>query len=119
MPNPLNRQIIRRMIISEMKNIIQDDALFTQREIPGDADDVSASNCGCKSNKTIKEKDCGCGTKRSNISTMIFKRGLYDMIDNAIAIYDAYDDVDQVSADLLEKISNISKDIEIIRRSRL
>ena len=50
---------------------------------------------------------------------MIFKRGLYDMIDNAIAIYDAYDDVDQVSADLLEKISNISKDIEIIRRSRL
>lgn len=118
MTHSLNRRSIRRMIISEMTNIIQDDALFTQREIPGDADESMKSGCGCSMSKAVK-KPCGCNARRSSIDTMMFKRGLYDMINNTIAIYDAYDDVDQVSSDLLEKISKLSKDIEIIRRSRL
>lgn len=104
-----------------MSSILNDDALYTQREIPGNADEeMAASSCGCqkKIEKERKERSCGC-KKGSQINTMMFKRNLYDMIDDVISLYDHYDDADDVSNDIVEKIARISDDIASLRKTTI
>lgn len=121
MHKSLSRFQLRRQILREMSSILNDDALYTQREIPGDADEeMAASSCGCqkKIEKERKERSCGC-KKGSQINTMMFKRNLYDMIDDVISLYDRYDDADDVSSDIVEKISRISDDIAMLRKTTI
>lgn len=117
----LNRILIRRHILKEMMHALNDDSLFTQREIPGDADEkmVTVSSCGCqKKTPQPAPKPCGCGS-RSKIDTMMFKRNLYDMIDDVINLYDRYDDSDDVSSDIIEKVAGISADISNLRKTTI
>lgn len=121
MHKSLSRTQLRRQILREMSSILNDDALFTQREIPGDADEKdTAPSCGCqnKVKKTQESYNCGC-KKGSQISTMMFKRNLYDMIDDVISLYDHYDDADDVSNDIVEKIARISDDIASLRKTTI
>lgn len=116
----LNRARIRRHILNEMAKVINDDALFVQREIPGDADEEmsTSSSCGCQKKPQTAKKPCGCGS-RSKIDTMMFKRNLYDMIDDVICLYDKYDDSDDVSADIIEKVAGISAGISELRKTAI
>jgi hypothetical protein len=105
------------MVLREMSSLLSDDALFTHHDPPGDADEAP---CGCqnKVKKTQEAHDCGC-KKGSQISTMMFKRNLYDMIDDVISLYDHYDDADEVSNDIVEKIAHISDDIASLRKTTI
>ena len=86
-----------------VREIISDDALFRQREIPGDADEPT-SDCG---------GDCGCETCSGGEDYVTPKYALYSMIGDAIGLYD---DMDDDAFDDDEENELIMKIAEVIRR---
>ncbi len=117
MATKINRTAIRRAILREMKDIIADDALFTHKDAPGDAPvgdiDESDGDCGCGCGGALG----GCGDKKMGTATgtALFKRSLYEIIEDAINIYDQYDDADEISEDMIRDIAKAHNVIHKIR----
>ena len=68
-----------------VRAMLQDDALYTRRDLPGDADDPTDEDecdCGCNSCNHSDEED----------DYVTPKYALYSMIGDAINIYDQMDD---------------------------
>jgi len=62
-----------------IRAIIQDDALYKRRDLPGDLDEPKPSSC---------EKSCACQSCSQNDDFVTPKHALYSMIGDAISIYD-------------------------------
>jgi Fe-S cluster biogenesis protein NfuA len=112
---------LRRFILKEMADVLADDALFTkqtpQDDSPvGDVDDETVDeggDCGCGCGGAPG----GCGGKKSGTitATALFKRSLYEIIEDAIGVYDQYDDADQISDEMIAEIEHFSNKLKAFR----
>lgn len=111
------------MILREMADVINDDAIFTHMtktddspvgEPPDDASIEEGGDCGCGCSGT----EDGCGQAKSGTvkATVLFKRGLYDIIEDAIDVYDQYEDADQISDEMIAEIEHFNKALKAFRR---
>ena len=112
---------LRRVILKEMADILADDTLFTKMTHQDD------SPIGDVEDETVDEGgDCGCGCggapggcgdkKRGTVTaTALFKRGLYEIIEDAIGVYDQYDDADQISDEMIAEIEHFSNKLKAFR----
>lgn len=118
MATKINRTAIRRAILREMKDFIADDALFTHKDVPGDAPvgdiDEDTGDCGCGCGGAPG----GCSDKKAGTlpGTAMFKRSLYEIIEDAVNIYDQYDDADEISDDMISDISQVHNVLQKLRR---
>jgi len=118
-----NRNNLRRMILREMMDVINDDALFTQRSHVDDTPVGSASDdesvdesdvCGCGCGGA--PGGCGKGKSGTVTATVLFKRGLYEIIEDAISVYDQYDDADEISDEMVAEIEHFNKALKAFRQ---
>lgn len=111
------------MILKEMADVINDDALFTQRtrpddasvgEPPADEEIEEGGDCGCGCNGAPG----GCRDSKSGTvkATVLFKRGLYEIIEDAINVYDQYDDADEISEEMIAEIEHFNQALKAFRR---
>ena len=114
----IDRRALRRAILTEMKDIIADDALFTQKDVPGDApvgdvDEGDDGDCGCGCGGAPG----GCGDSKvgTRTGTALFKRSLYEIIEDAVNIYDHYDDADEISEDMIRDVAHIHNVLHRLR----
>lgn len=118
-----NRKQLRRMILKEITDVINDDALFTKNTLPDDSpvgtapeeDDLEESgDCGCG----CGGEPGGCDQNKSGTvkATVLFKRGLYEIIEDAINVYDQYEDADQISDEMIAEIEHFNKALKAFRR---
>ena len=89
-----------------IRAIIQDDALYKRKDLPGDVDDPS------------EEEHCDCGCEQCMGRSEDFvnpKYALYSLIGDAIEIYDSMesDNTDDESVD--EIIMNIANEIRSLK----
>ena len=118
MASIINRRAIRRASLLEMKDIIADDVLFTHKDAPGDAPtgdiEENDGDCGCGCGGAPG----GCGDKKTGTlaGTAMFKRSLYEIIEDAVNIYDQYDDADEISEDMINDISQVHNVLQKFRR---
>ena len=111
------------MILREMTGVINDDALFTQRPRPDDApvgeppedeEIEEGSDCGCGCGGA--PGGCGGGKSGTVKATVLFKRGLYEIIEDAINVYDQYEDADEISDEMIAEIEHFNKALKAFRR---
>ena len=109
------------MILKEMTDVINDDALFTKSTPPddspvGDTPDTEeideGGDCGCGCGGAPD----GCGKSGTVKATVLFKRGLYEIIEDAIDVYDQYDDADEISDEMIAEIEHFNKALKAFRR---
>jgi hypothetical protein len=98
--------------IKELRNIIrsviQDDALYKRRDLPGDLDDpVAGEEC---------DSDCDCDDCSGKEDYVTPKYALYSMIESAIDIYDRMEDESFEDDMMNQKIFKIA---EIIHRMKV
>ncbi len=109
------------MILKEMADVISDDAVFTKRTPPDDSpvgeppeeddlDEGGDCGCGCDGGPG------GCGKSGTVKATVLFKRGLYEIIEDAINVYDQYEDADQISDEMIAEIEHFNKALKAFRR---
>lgn len=85
-----------------IRAMIQDDALYKRRDLPGDIDDPEpAGDCGCGCNS--------CKEKQEDYVTP--KYALYSMIGDAINLYDQMDRDDFENEEMNEAIMEIAEQI--------
>ena len=89
-----------------IRAIIQDDALYKRRDLPGDLDDPEEDDCEC---------DCDCDDCSDSEDYVTPKYALYSLIESAIDIYDRMDDESFEDETMNQKIFKIA---EIIRRMK-
>jgi hypothetical protein len=87
-----------------IQSIISDDALYRRKDIPGDVDDPPGADCGCK-------ETCSC-----NDEHLTPKYALYNLIGDAIRIYDAMEGDETGIPDLDKEIIEIGKSIKRMSR---
>lgn len=92
--------IIMKELREIIRAIISDDALYRRNDIPGDVDDPVVPSCGCSD-------VCSCN---SDYETP--KYALFNMIGNAIKIYDAMPGEETGDQARDREIVNISKSIK-------
>ena len=118
-----NRKQLRRMILKEISDVINDDALFTKSSptddspvgTPPEEDELEeGGDCGCGCGGAPG----GCGQNKSGSvkATVLFKRDLYEIIEDAINVYDQYDDADQISDEMIAEIEHFNKALKAFRR---
>jgi hypothetical protein len=103
--------------------MLADDSLFTR---PTPQDD---SPTGTSPDDDLDENDdCGCGCggapdgcgKSSKSGTLtataLFKRSLYEIIQDAIDVYDMYDDADEISDDMIREVDAVHRVIKSMNR---
>lgn len=109
------------MILKEMADVISDDAIFTKRSVPDDspvgeppdgADLDEGGDCGCGCDGAPG----GCGKSGTVKATVLFKRGLYEIIEDAINVYDQYEDADEISDEMIAEIEHFNKALKAFRR---
>jgi len=111
------------MILKEMADVINDDTLFTQKahaddspvgEPPADEEIEEGGDCGCGCGGAPG----GCGGSKSGTvkATVLFKRGLYEIIEDAISVYDQYDDADEISEEMIAEIEHFNQALKAFRR---
>jgi len=111
------------MILREMADVLSDDALFTQRSksddsptgaAPDDDELDEGGDCGCGCNGAPG----GCSDSKSGTvkATVLFKRGLYEIIEDAIGVYDQYDDADEISEEMIAEIEHFNQALKAFRR---
>lgn len=117
-----NRNQIRKMILREMADVLTDDALFTHNTPPDDSptgdmsDDESieeGGDCGCGCNGA--PGGCNKGKSGTLKATVLFKRDLYEIIEDAIDVYDQYEDADQISDEMIAEIEHFNKALKALR----
>jgi hypothetical protein len=94
-------------IRNAIRAIIQDDALYKRRDLPGDLDDPESAECGC---------DCDCDDCTDEEDYVTPKYALYSLIQDAIDIYDRMDDEAFSDDDTNQKIFKLAK---IVRKMKI
>jgi hypothetical protein len=92
---------IRKII----RSIIQDDALYRRKDLPGDLDDPVEDD-----DTDECDPDCDCDDCSSTEDYVTPKYALYSLIQNAIDIYDRMEDeafADDDANETIIKIANI------------
>ena len=82
-----------------IRAIIQDDALYKRKDLPGDVDDPPEG---------MHYRDCGCLTCSGGEDFVKPRYALYSMIGDAIHLYDSMDSDDTGDADLDDMIISIA-----------
>ena len=72
-----------RTVREAIRAIIQDDALYRRKDLPGDVDDPIHDNGDC---------NCGCEKCSGEEDYVTPKYALYSMIGDAIEVYDDMED---------------------------
>ena len=87
-----------------IRAIIQDDALYKRKDLPGDVDDPD-HDC-----------DCGCESCSGNDDFVTPKYALYSMIGDAISVYDSMDDDGFEDEEMNDVIMRIAENFRSIIR---
>lgn len=91
-----------RNLRETIRAIIQDDALYRRKDLPGDVDDPPEED----------HRDCGCEMCSSKSDDFVNPRyALYSMIGDAIEIYDSMESDDTGDESVDEMIMRIANEM--------
>lgn len=93
-----------KRIREAIRAIIQDDALYKRKDLPGDVDDPD-DECGC-----------GCEDCAGDSDFVTPKYALYTMIGDAISLYDSMEDEAFEEDEINDTIVRIAEDFRSIVR---